>query len=558
MKLAATGCAAALWACLLSSAMAESPLQFRDVTAHAGITFKHTDGSGGNYYIVEYVASGLATFDYDGDGLIDIYFLNGAPLRGTRTDSPTPGNRLYRNLGGWKFRDVTVQAGVGGTGFALGVAVGDYDNDGRPDLYVNNFGPNVLYRNDGDGTFSDMTAEAGVGRENRVGAGTNFLDIDGDGWLDLFVSNYIRFRYEGHVLRTMKGVPTYPSPLDYPPETNNLFRNNGDGTFADVSESSGIASQPGTGMGTICADYDLDGATDIFVANDVMGSFLFKNDGKGHFEDVGVLSGIAYDAGGIPHGNMGVDCGDYDRDGQPDFFVTSYHREMPALYRNLGGGLFDDVTRSARAGQSSYPHVKWGCGLVDFDNDGYKDIFIGCGHLADKAELIDDTTAYQVRPILLRNTGDGKFADISAACGEGMQVKMVARGVAFDDLDNDGDIDVVVLNSRRGPTLLQNMVNDSGSTNHWLQLELRGTRTNRGGVGALVKVVAGELTLIDEVHSGRSYQSHFGSRLHFGLGDRDRVDRVEVRWIGGGAEIFDRVAANRCLTLTEGTGVGAE
>jgi hypothetical protein len=305
-------------------------------------------------------------------------------------------------------------------------------------------------------------------------------------------------------------------------------------------------------MGSICADYDGDGATDIFVANDVMGSFLFKNDGHGNFREVGETSGVAYDAGGSPHANMGVDCGDFDNDGRLDFLVTSFHREFPALYRNLGGGLFEDVTRLSGAGQGTLLHVKWGCALVDLDNDGRKDIFIGCGHMIDTVERTDDTASYAACPILLMNAGGGRFVNRSDDSGDGMKVKMVARGVAFEDLDNDGDLDVIVLNARRGPTILRNMLNERGSKNHWLQLDLRGVKTNRDGVGARVKVVAGGLVQIDEVHSGRSYQSHFGSRLHFGLGKHDRVDRTEVHWIGGGVDVFENLTVDRLITLREG------
>ncbi|MGQ9574585.1 MAG: CRTAC1 family protein [Thermoguttaceae bacterium] len=532
---------------LLAGQRPPSPIQLRDVTGKAGIRFRHTDGSSGKRYIVEYVSAGLATFDYDNDGRIDIYFLNGAPLRGAKADPP-PRNALFRNEGDFRFTDVTEKAGVGDTGFGLGVTAGDFDNDGFQDLYLNNFGPNVLYRNNGDGTFTDVTARAGVARGNKVGAGCCFLDMDGDGDLDLYVANYIQFSYETHKPRIIMGLPAYPSPLDHEPEYDNLFRNNGDGTFTDVSDRSGIGARPGSGMGMICTDFDNDGDTDIFVLNDAMENFLFCNRGEGTFEEVALPSGLAYDAGGIPHGNMGVDAADYDHDGRLDFFVTAYHRELPVLYRNLGGGLFDDVTRASGAGEGSLPHVKWGNGFVDFDNDGYKDIFLVCGHFEDNIELRDDTTGYMVAPILLRNTGDGRFVNVSQTSGDGLRVKMTGRGAAFDDLDNDGRIDVVVLNSRREPAVLRN---ESTTANHWIQLRLRGVKTNRDGVGARVKVVAGELVQIDEVHSGRGYQSHFGSRLSFGLGKRAKVDRIEIRWLGGGVDILEDLSADRLYTLTE-------
>ena len=542
--------AVAVALCLPLSLRAEGPIVLRDVSASTGIAFQHTDGSSGRRYIVEYIASGIATFDYDGDGLVDIYFLNGRPLPGTPAPSEPPRNHLYRNLGGLRFADVTEQAGVGDAGFGLGVAVADFDNDGWPDLYLSNFGPKRLYRNNGDGTFSDVTDRAGVADGSKVGAGVAFLDIEGDGALDLYVANYVNFTYRNHVARRIMGLLAYASPLDYAGVPDVLFRNNGDGTFTDVSAPSGIAAYAGTGMGMIAADYDDDGDTDVFVANDVMPNFLFRNDGRGHFEEVGLLSGAAYEATGAPHGNMGVECADFDRDGRLDFFVTAYHREPPVLFRNLGDGLFEDVTRITGAGQGSYPHVKWGCGLVDFDNDGWKDVFIGCGHFDENIALRDDTTSYMVRPVLLRNVG-GKFVQVSASGGDGLSVPLVARGVAFDDLDNDGRVDVVVLNSRRPPSVLRN---DSRSGHHWVQVQLRGTTANRDGVGSRVRVIAGDLVQIDEVHSGRSYQSHFGSRLHFGLGRHSTIDRIEVRWLGGQWEVFEHVAVEAVVTLTQGTG----
>ncbi len=536
------------WLCLFSTAGARSPIQLHDVTRETGITFRHTDGSSGRRYIVEYVSAGLALFDYDGDGRIDIYFLNGAPLLGTHCDV-APKNALFRNEGGWKFTDVTDRAGVGDTGFGLGVAAADYDNDGDLDLYVNNFGPNLLYRNNGDGTFTDVADQAGVRCGNKVGAGVCFLDADTDGYLDLYVSNYVKFSYDRHVAHTMMGLPAYPSPLDYLPEPDVFYRNRGDGTFSDASAQSGVAAYAGTGMGMVCFDYDDDADTDVFVGNDVMGNFLFQNDGTGKFHEVGTLSGVAYDVGGTPQGSMGPACGDYDNDGRLDLFVTSYDHELATLYHNLGDGAFEDLTRLTGAGRGTLPHVTWGNGFVDFDNDGDRDLFIACGHLEDNIELRDNTSSYFTRNILLMNTGKGKFVDVSSSSGDGMAVKLSSRAAAFDDLDNDGDVDVVVLNSRREPTILRN---ESPSQNHWIEIRLRGTHTNRDGVGARVKVVAGDLTQVDEVHSGRGYQSHYGMRLHFGLAGQTRVDRIEVRWIGGGTDVLQSVEADRLLTITEG------
>jgi hypothetical protein len=521
---------------------------FTDITRETQITFRHTDGGSGARYIMETVSAGLALFDYDGDGDIDIYFPNGAPLKGTKAKA-LPVNALYRNEGNWRFIDVTKQSGLGDAGYGLGVAVCDYDNDGDQDVYLNNYGPNVLYRNNGDGTFTDVTPEAGVDNGFQVGAGACFLDMDRDGDMDLYVSNYLRFSYDEHISSMADGYRTYANPRHYPPLPDTLYRNNGDGTFTDISKASGVGNHAGWGMGIVCGDYDNDGDTDVFIGNDVAENFLFENNGQGYFEEVGLAAGTAYKLNGDPSASMGVDCGDYNNDGWLDFFVTSYQLELAILYRNLGDGVFEDVTMTTGAGAGTLPNVTWGNTFADFDNDGDRDIFIACGHLQDNVDHYDDVTSYHQSNILLMNTGDGKFIDVSDNSGGGMKVKLSSRGAGFDDLDNDGDIDVVILNSRREPTILRN---DSLSKGHWIQIRLRGTKSNRDGIGARVKVEAGDLALIDEVHSGRGYQSHYGSRLHFGLGSRERLDRIEVHWIGGGVDVFEDISVDRLVTLAEG------
>ncbi|GAB6166119.1 hypothetical protein JCM19992_21190 [Thermostilla marina] len=521
----------------------------RDVTTESGIDFVHTDGSSGRRYIVETVSAGVAVFDYDNDGLLDIYFLNGAPLPGYEGDD-TLRNRLYRNLGGFRFEDVTAQAGVGDTQFGLGVAVADYDNDGDLDLFLNNYGHNVLYRNNGDGTFTDITSEAGVAGEETVGAGANFVDVDNDGLLDLYAANYVDFTFENHKVHRIKGFELYSGPRDYRPVPDYLYRNNGDGTFSDISKESGIAQLAGTGMGSICSDIDNDGDQDIFVVNDVAGNFLYQNDGTGHFDEIALFAGLAYNGQGDETGSMGVDCGDYDNDGLPDFCMTAYQGEMPVLYHNNGDGTFEDRTLIANAGDGCFPYVNWGVGFVDLDNDGDRDLFIANGHLMDNIDLFDHSTAYKVRNVVLENDGTGRFRNISDTCGDGLAPVESSRGAAFGDLDNDGDIDIVVLNSRSKPTIIRN---DQSTKNHWLQIRLRGVRSNRDGVGAVIRVTASGKTHVDDVHSGRGYQSHWGLWVHFGLGNAARVERLEVRWPSGTVDVLSNIEVDRRLVVTEGS-----
>ncbi len=532
--------------CSCLAARAIEPIRFLDVTDQTKIAFKHDIGFSGKYHIAETVCAGLASFDYDNDGDIDLYFLNSASPKGAPQR-----NALYRNDGNWRFTDVTSAAGVGDTGFGLGVAAADYDNDSDQDLYLNNHGPNVLYRNNGDGTFTDVTTAAGVGNGDQVGAGTNFLDIEGDGDVDLYVSNYVLCPDLKTFQTTRAGHPAYlgPAAAIYKNTRDTLYRNNGDGTFTDITDPSGVGAHQGAGMGTICGDIDDDQDTDIIIANDMTGNFLFLNDGQGRFEESGLIAAIAYDQHGEEQGSMGTELGDYDSDGKLDLYVTAYQDQWGPFYRNLGDGFFEDVTMETGAGAGTVASVTWGSGLVDFDQDGYRDLFVACGHLQPNVESYDDRTTYNQFNKLYRNDGKGKLVDVSQQSGPGMLVKRSSRGAAFEDFDNDGDVDIAILNSGQEPTLLKN---DSPQQGHWLQIRLRGTKTNRDGVGARVKVVAGDLTLIDEVHSGRGYQSHHGSRLYFGLGDHERIDRIEVRWIGGGTEVFKDIRADQLVPLVEG------
>jgi hypothetical protein len=346
----------------------------------------------------------------------------------------------------------------------------------------------------------------------------------------------------------------YPGPRDYPKNPNALFRNNGDGTFSDVSTASGIASSAGSGMGTVCADYDNDGDTDIIVCNDDWGNFLFQNNGDGTFTESGLVAGIAMDLHGSAQSAMGVTCGDYNNDGWLDLEMTTYENEVATLYENVGGVLFNDVTRVTGAGTGTLVNVTWGNGLVDFDNDGDLDLFIAVGHIDDNVDKYSDIAHYYAKNLLLMNQ-DGMFTDVSAESGDGFRVALSSRGAAFDDLDGDGDMDVVITNIRREPTVLRN---DSATGNHWTRIRLRGNSGNRDGVGAHVIVTAGDLTRIGEVHSGQGYQSHYGMEVHFGLGKHDRIDRLEVRWIGGRVDVLKNVPVDRPILVTEGEGEAGE
>ncbi|WP_347246085.1 CRTAC1 family protein [Thermogutta sp.] len=494
------------------------------------------------------MSAGLLLFDYNNDGWIDIYFLNGAPLPGY-TGPPSPRNHLYRNLGNWRFVDATDQAGVGDTGYGLGVAAADFDNDGDEDIYVNNFGPNVFYRNNGDGTFTDVTHQTGTANGEKMGAGVCFVDIDRDGWVDLYVGNYIHFTFDQHISRTINAVPSYPGPLDYTAVPDTLYHNQRDGTFADISGPSGISQLAGTTMGMVAGDFDNDGDDDIFICNDVRENFLLINDGFGHFEEAAILRGVAYDASGSPQASMGVDCGDLNRDGWLDLFMTSYQNETVTFYRNLGKAFFEDATAVTGAGAGSYPYVTWGVVLADFDNDGDKDVFIACGHLDDNVELRDRSTSYRAKNIVLKNQGDGRFVNVSAQSGDGLQVAKSSRGAAGADLDNDGRIDIVVVNSRDSPTILHN---ETPTPYNWLELLLEGRASNRSAIGAKVKVVAGDLVQYDEVHSGRGYQSDWGRRLHFGLREHNEAQLIEVTWPTGRIERWSHIPANRIVKLIEG------
>jgi hypothetical protein len=534
-----------------------TPFHFKDATEASGVRFVHSDGSSGKRYVVETVTSGLGLVDYNSDGYPDLFFLTGAPLPGTPKPARLPTNMLYRNNRDGTFTDVTAQSHVDIPGYAMGCAVADYDNDGHEDIFITNYGAHRMLRNNGDGTFTDVTVKAGLANASTgphcVGAGCAFLDYDRDGYVDLLVGNYLELDLEKVEPCLQANVPVYCSPRTYPPGTNRLYRNNRDGTFRDVSESSGIGRHKGYAMGLVCSDFDGDGWTDIYVGNDVMENFLFRNQRDGTFAEIGLPAGVSCDQYGEPQGTMGANAGDFDNDGRFDLIVTDYQNQVNTLYRNLGsvhGTLqFQDVTVETGVGAGSRPLVTWGCGFVDFDNDGVRELYTAAGHLQDTVEQYDSSSTYRQRGLFYQQR-NGRFLEIGVEIGGVLAEARVTRGAVFGDLNNDGRVDLVLLNARTPATVI---LNETATTNHWLGLKLVGTKSNRSAVGTVARVTAGGRTQVDEVRSGRGYQSAEDLRLHFGLGTNAVIDRLEVTWPSGRDETHTHLTADRVIRVVEGS-----
>lgn len=525
-------------------------IRFADITKSAGIAFEHVS-SPDKRYIVESMSGGVALLDYDNDGLLDIYFVNSLTVDLLKANGKTK-SFLYRNNGDGTFTDVTAKAGVGDVGWGMGVAVGDYNNDGFDDLYVTCVGPNRLFKNNGNGTFSDVTKAAGV-PDPRWSTGAAFVDYDNDGKLDLMVANYVAFDFKNLPefgkgrLCQYKGLPVQCGPRGLPGDGDTLYHNEGNGSFLDVSKKAGVSDPNGYyGMGVICSDFDEDGFVDIFVANDSTPNFFYKNNGKGAFEEVGFFSGTAVNENGSEQGCMGVTVGDYDHDGQFDLFVTNFDDDYNTLYRNDGKLSFTDVSHAAKVAAVGLPYVGWGTKFFDYDNDGWVDLFVANGH------VYPQIPTYRQRNFLHRNNHDGTFSEIGEQLGPPFAEKRAGRGVAFGDIDNDGDVDLVINNLDGAPTVLRN---DGGNANNSILIKLVGVKANRGAIGARVKIVSGELTQKDEVRSGDSYISQSDMRLHFGLGKRTKIDLIEVRWPGGAVEKINGAPVNSMLVVKEGSGI---
>lgn len=544
------------------SSSPRSPL-FRDVANEAGLNFHHFIGATGEFYMPEIMGAGVALLDFDNDGDLDVYLVQGTTLdEGKKLGFPPPtgwkpGNRLFRNMltetGKLQFEDVTEKAGVGYIGYGMGVAVGDYDNDGFQDLYVTNFGLNVLYHNNGNGTFTEVTREAGVD-DLHWSTSAAWVDYDGDGDLDLFVGNYVDFTVKGSKrCYAPTGDLDYCTPIAYRAVPSRLFKNLGNGKFTDVTEPSGIGSAYGPALGVLCADFNGDGRTDIYVTNDTAANQLWLNQGDGTFRDGALEAGLAYSMAGLPKAGMGVTADDVENDGGLVVLVTNLSREGATLFRSDGIGLFDDVSAQYGLGEATYNFTGFGVQFFDYDNDGSLDLFIANGAVTLIESQRGTPYPYSQTKQLFHNEGkDRRFREMSALAGPVFQLAEVSRAAAFGDLDNDGAIDVVVANNN-GPARL--LLNQVGSRQHWLEVRLQAAKGNRFGIGARVAVLRnGQEPLWRRVHSDGSYLSAKDVRVHFGLGEKPGVKSVVVQWPDGSKEIWDNLEADRIVTLRQGTG----
>ncbi len=535
-------------------ALATTPPLFREAAEETGLRFVHVNGGTGQYYLPEIMGPGAALLDYDGDGDLDAYLLQGGPLGDGGAAEP-PTNRLFRNErkdgAPLRFTDVTAAAGVGDAGYGMGAAVGDYDGDGDLDLYVTNFGPNVLYRNNGDGTFADVTAEAGVG-DGRWNTSAAFLDYDRDGDLDLFVLAYIDFTVAGNKrCFDAGGAPDYCNPNLYRPLPDRLFANQGDGRFRDVSEQAGITAAVGPGLGVTCADLDGDGWQDVYVANDGAANHLWINRRDGTFSEEALLAGAAFNAEGAPEGSMGVAAGDFDGDGDEDLFMTHLNMESNTLYVNDGAALFQDVTAGAGLAHTSLAFTGFGTEFFDYDQDGRLDLFSANGAVRNLESARDRPYPYDQRNQLFHNQGDSRFLDVTETAGPAFQLSEVSRGAALGDVDGDGDLDVLVGNNR-GPARL--LLNEAAAGN-WLQIELRSPGANRFALGARVGLVLPSgRTLWRRVRVDGSYLSSSDPRVHFGLGSGESYQEARVHWPDGSREGFPGGSANTVSRLQQGAG----
>ena len=542
----------------LQPANSEMGIKFVNVAEQAGIKHKTIYGDEHkNRYLLETTGCGVAFVDFDNDGWQDLFFVNGTRLN-ELPQGQTPTNHLDRNNGDGTFRDVTEKAGLTRTGWGQGVCVGDFDNDGYDDIFVSYFGKNALYHNNGNGTFTDVAEKAGVANNrSRWGSGCAFTDYDRDGNLDLFVASYIDLDLKTAPLPETgpclyKGLTVACGPPGLTGGVNTLYHNNGDGTFSDVSEKAGIRKTNGTyGLGVLVADFDNDGWPDIYVANDSAPAAFYRNNKDGTFTDIGIEAGCAFSVDGKPQAGMGVSAGDYDRDGWLDIFKTNFSGDTSTLYHNTGKAVFDDVTFPAGVGTTTR-WLGWGCGFLDADNNGWLDVFLVNGHVYPEVEKLTTDAGYAQRKVLYRNLQNGRFEDVSDKAGAPILEPSAARGCAFGDYDNDGDVDILINPVNAAPELLRC---DSTNQNGWITIKAVGVKTNRDGIGARIKCVTEDGTQIDEVRSGGSYYSQNDLRVHFGLGKNRKVKTLEIRWPSGQVDTLADIAANQFITVKEGAGI---
>jgi hypothetical protein len=532
---------------------ATSDIRFNNTITTSKIAFTLRNSVSAQRYSIETMTGGIAVFDYNSDGLLDIFFTNGAEIPSLEKTNPSYYNRLFRNNGDGTFIDVTKNAGLQGIGYSMGVAAGDYNNDGFVDLYVTGVNRNQLFHNNGDGTFTDVTVKAGVTgvfpslwKPWSVTAG--WFDYNNDGLLDLFVVNYLDYDVGTAALCNMEGTPAYCSPNGFRGTSNMLYRNNGDGTFTDVSAQSHISQYVGKGMGVAFADYDNDGFTDIFVSNDTFQNYLLHNNGDGTFTDMAMETGVAFTGNGKTVAGMGADFRDLDNDGKPDIFHTAMFGDSFSPYRNLGSGQLDDATGKAGLTALTSRFTAWGTGAFDFDNDGRKDLFAATSDILDNADAVVHRP-YVLPNLLLRNKDNLIFEDVSAKAGSGFSVPAAHRGAAFGDFNNDGEIDIVVTVLNGPPELLMNRTKGQ---NHWVILKLICVKSNRDGLGARVKVTTTYGDQYNEATTAVGYNSSSDKRVHFGLGNDAVIDKIELAWPSGLKQTLTSVKADQVLTVTEG------
>lgn len=525
---------------------------FEDFTQAAGIDFHHTNGATPEKYMVETMGSGGLFFDYNRDGWLDIFLVDGGSVANPAVAARAR-HALLKNRGDGTFEDVTGASRIVHREYGMGACAADYDNDGWTDLYVTNYGPNMLYRNDGKGAFADVTSAAGVGSP-LWSASCAFSDVDNDGDLDLFVTNYVDWSVNNNKFcgDPKAGVRAYCHPNIFNGLPSVLYRNNGDGTFTDITREAGLYTTDSKALGVVFGDFDGDGWRDLFVANDSVPNFLYRNEGHGKFSEVGLVAGVAVASDGKSRAGMGADFGDYNGDGLLDVVVTNLDGQTHSLFKNLGEGLFDDATFESGVGEATKPFVGFGAVFFDYDNDGHLDLAIADGDVLDNASFFRPAASYPQRNLLFRNDGAGHLQEVGLTSGRGFALVKVSRGLQAGDIDNDGDLDLLVTNNGQTADLLRN---DGGNRNNALLVRTVGARSNRDGVGAVVRLTVAGKTEIREVKAGSSYLGQGDLRVHFGLGQAPRADRLEIWWPGGDTEVIENLEANQIVTVTEGHGV---